>query len=304
MSITASTKDRPILTFDHSAAELPAVFADIERLGLQQHVYELEAYGLTIVPPDRVGSPQLISRALEKILDLIEKRSGTRPDLLTGETHKNQFLSGLSFFMLEDEAFIELLLDEVALTLVTYLLGEQCHVYSSEAFVKGPAEPGSVRDDGLQLWLHSDLEMVPPPFPFYAQVCNATWLLTDYTKESGSLAFLPGSHRFCRQPIGSEGARRAVPIEAPRGSFVLWHGNTWHGSFPRTIPGLRVGMSYALARMYHRELNPYKDTVAKELLDRYPPRFATLMGQHLYTWGEEGPDMSKLSSTLVRSLYA
>jgi hypothetical protein len=38
----------------------------------------------------------------------------------------------------------------------------------------------------------------------------------------------------------------------------------------------------------------YRYSVTKEMLDRNPPRFASLVGHKLWVgWGEEGPDFTK-----------
>ena len=48
-------------------------------------------------------------------------------------------------------------------------------------------------------------------------------------------------------------------------------------------------------RMYMRPQEPYRENVTPKILERNPPRFAKLMGQHLaYGWKEEGPDYAAL----------
>jgi ectoine hydroxylase-related dioxygenase (phytanoyl-CoA dioxygenase family) len=156
----------------------------------------------------------------------------------------------------------------------------------------------------LQLGLHHDQIMMPAPLPLYAQTINATWTLTDYTKADGCLAFLPGSHQYCRQPVGDEGMDMAVPVEAPRGSLILWHGNTWHGSFPKTTPGLRVGLASIFNRKYLLTPEPVREHVTQEMLDRNPPRFRTLMGCDIpFGWTEDGPDLAKVGASVVRRMH-
>ena len=66
----------------------------------------------------------------------------------------------------------------------------------------------------------------------------------------------------------------------PAGSAIIWHGNTWHGSFPRTIPGLRINLSMYFCRQNIQPQENYKDHAPEEVLQRYSdtPRFATLIG--------------------------
>jgi ectoine hydroxylase-related dioxygenase (phytanoyl-CoA dioxygenase family) len=128
--------------------------------------------------------------------------------------------------------------------------------------------------------MHAD-SIQPNPLPPYAQVANATWLLTDYDGPSGPTLFEPGSHRKCRNPTAEESIdlSAAVPLIAPAGSLLLWHGNTWHGALPRTAPGLRVSLLCFFTRSY---IKPPKESftarVTQEMVDRNPPRFRRLAG--------------------------
>lgn len=275
------------------------IAAEIDRLGLREHVADLEMQGLAVVPPEAVDGPELADEMLELVLDLMQRRNGVRPDLESGATHTNVCFPTLYFFLFEDPAFERWLLHPVMRALVDHLLGEQCILHTTTVFMKGPTDPPV---EGLQLGLHSDQQMVPEPFPPYALLAGATLLLTDYTRENGAFAFVPGSHRAARHPAAGEGVDRAVPVEAPRGSLLVHHGALWHGSFGRTTPGLRAGLAYAYSRMFMTPLEGYRDRVTKEILDRNPPRFATLLGQHVPAgFSEEGPDLVTVGRAVARS---
>jgi len=275
--------------------------AEIDRLGLHRQVYELDLFGLTVVDASELGAQELAGRALERIVELVEEKTGVRPDLERGTTHRDVSLPSLHSILLRDRVFEELITHPVLLALATYLVGERCVYAASEVFMKGPASEGNVADlgitksSGLQLALHSDLLMHPEPFAHYAEMCNATWLLSDYSKDNGALAFVPGSHRLCRNPRDHEAEDQAVPVEAPKGSLVVWHGNTWHGSFPRKVPGLRTGLAFELVRSYMDRHHVVDGVVSDEALGRNSRAFTGLVGGDLVHWGEEGPDYSKLA---------
>jgi ectoine hydroxylase-related dioxygenase (phytanoyl-CoA dioxygenase family) len=281
--------------------EARSIGEEISRLGLEREVYELETFGLTLLPAERTGAADLCGRAFERACDLIEQRTSTRPNVETGASHNNVVIPSLHHFVHEDDVFQQLVMHPMALALATTLVGQRCILGGSELFMKGPAtssvenELGGVsRADGLQLGLHSDNVTIPEPFPFTAHACNVTWLLSDYTREGGALAFVPGSHRLCRQPMPGEAVKAAVPIEAPRGSLAVWHGNTWHGSFARTEPGLRTGMALAFMREYMHPHEPVRQDTSDDAVAQRPPRFATLVGRDIVDWGAEGPDYEKL----------
>ena len=278
-------------------SDIKQMAAEIDRLGLHRNVCELDLFGLTVVDASVLGVQEQVSRALERVLDLVEEKTGTRPDVSGGTTHQDVSLPSLHNIVLRDPVFADLLTHPVLLALMTYLVGERGVYAATEVFMKGPASEGNkaplgiTKTDGLQLPLHSDLLMHPEPFAPYAEMCNATWLLSDYSREEGALAFVPGSHRLCRNPRDHEAEDQAVAVEAPRGSLVMWHGNTWHGSFPRKVPGLRTGLAFELIRCYLDRHHVVDEAATAGA----PDALARLMGRDLVHWGEEGPDYAKLA---------
>src|SRR5262245_13659190 len=115
--------------------------AEINRLDLRDAVVALEADGLAVVPPEQLGlAAGTAERMLERVLDLMEQRNGVRPDVESGETHRNVFFPTLYYFLFEDEAFQQWLLNPHALALISYLLGESCVLSTTAVFMKGPAD--------------------------------------------------------------------------------------------------------------------------------------------------------------------
>jgi hypothetical protein len=275
------------------AARSGEAWDEIRKLELEGNIAELEATGLTVVEPERAAPPGFADRLRDALVRVGEERSGARLDLdAAHEPGRGAFgdVFGLQLYYLlfEDKVFQEAIVNPVALALSTYLLGESCIISNCLAGVKGPG--------GGDLGLHCDNVMIPAPFPPYAQVCNVTWALTDYDDDAGPLVYVPGSHRLCRHPLPGEGLDAMVPVRARAGSIIFWHGNLWHGALARRAPGLRVNLIVAMMRSYLRPQEPYREHVTQEVLDDNPPRFATLLGQHVYYgWRDDGPRLTELS---------
>ena len=271
------------------------VLAEIDRLGLGEYVRRLEVEGWVAIPREVSGmTAEFIDRVRETVIDVIARRTGVRPDVETGETHRNVFYPSLYYYLFEDRIFEELLMNEVALAMASSLVGEDCIVSACADFMTGPADPPKTGSK-LQLGLHADNLgwSLPEPFPHPAEVpsINVTWLMTDYSVEDGATVFVPGRHFLRRLPMGLEGEERIVPLEAPRGTLVLWGGNMWHGSLPRRKPGLRIGGGFALTRPWLAPQEPFQLDVTEEILARNSPRFGVLMGQTYPTgWRGEGPE--------------
>jgi hypothetical protein len=265
------------------------IWQEIRRLGLEENIVELETQGLTVVPPEQSAPAEFIERLCAATIRFIEAQDGCAPDFETGLTHKNQILGDYHYLILHDRVFQEMLCQPAAVALLDYLLGESSIVHTNSALCKGPHDeliPGS----DLVLPLHSDSQLLPGPFHPFAEFANVTWALSDYSFEAGSLAYVPGSHLLCRHPMPGEAVDRAVAVDAPAGSIICWHGNTWHGAFRRRIPGLRLSIATIFTRPYIWPRHPLREDVTQDVLDANPPRFARFCGRHVMTgWREEGP---------------
>jgi len=264
---------------------------EIERLDLTRHIAELEIKGYTVVPPEKVAPPGYVDKLLDRALALIERRTGARlsADMTEKEMpegFKNAFGWPMNYVLLEEPMFQEALLNPVSLALTTYMLGENALLSSASLLMKGVG--------GIDLPLHADTFRMPSPLPHVPQIGNVTWALTDYTRENGALAVVPGSHRFLRHPLENEGIEDRVAVEAKAGSLIAWGGALWHGAFARTNPGFRGTLTMYMCRPHIFPQEAYGRVVPKEILKRHPPRFSTLLGQRInYGWRENGPeDMS------------
>jgi hypothetical protein len=270
--------------------ELNRIYREIRTLGLEANLAELEAFGFTIVRD--ALSPQLTRRLRDAVLRSAESSFGRKLDL-ENETSLHE-VQLAPFLLYKDPIFEEALLNPKPLALITYLLGYSCWLSSLTSHVKGPGEVG--------LLLHSDTgNGVPMPLAPYSHVANCNYALTDYTEAAGALAMVPGSHRHFRQPTahenklaGNERNPDVIPVEVPAGTAIVWHGNQWHGSFPRRIPGLRVNLSMYFCRQYMAPQEIYSDSVPDELLKRHGrnSRMAQLLGLNKFNgWREEGPQL-------------
>jgi hypothetical protein len=271
--------------------DLGRIYGEIRSLGLEANLAELEAFGFTVI--EGALSPELTARLRAAVLGAWGERYGRTLDLENETELKEVELA--SYLLFKDRVFEEAVLNPRPLALITYLLGQSCWLSSLTSHVKGPGKVG--------LLLHSDTANgVPAPFSAYSHVANCNYALTDYTEAGGALAMVPASHRLHRQPTrwevhlsGPERNPHAIPIEVPAGSAVVWHGNTWHGSFPRTVPGVRVNLATYFCRQYMAPQEIYADSqAAADLICRHgrESRMAQLLGfNHFNGWRDEGPDL-------------
>jgi ectoine hydroxylase-related dioxygenase (phytanoyl-CoA dioxygenase family) len=279
-----------------ATAELCQIYRDARELGIETNLAELEAFGFTIVEPEKLAPRAFTKRMLEATLEAAEREDPMAVDLGT-RAQKDRPVYGRNLFHMidKDDVFAEALLNPTALTIGKFLVGASCRLFSSVAFVKnGPA--GVTR-------LHSDSVGTPPPLPFYGTVCNLSWILTDYTQEKGTFFIVPGSHRICRHPVATDQPKImdgpgdddiGVPIIAKAGSLLAFHGNTWHGTYPKKDDEVRVHVVTALARNFVEPSEDFSD-IAQEKVDKFGPEFARLISRTAWQgYKSEGPKYDRM----------
>lgn len=266
--------------------DLNDTYRQIRDLGLEANLAELEAFGFTVI--EGALAPSLTGDLRDAILRIASSKVGhdLDPELETD-------YEGMAFqpyLLFQDPVFKQSVLNPGPLALITYLLGRHCVLSSLGCHLKGPGGHG--------LPLHSDTANgMPSPFPGPSQVANCNYALTDYTEDDGALAIVPGSHRHGRQPtrwerdLDGEGRNPdVIAVEVPAGSAIVWHGATWHGSFARRRPGLRINLSNYFCRPYLMPQEEYPSRIPDGFLDGEDPRLGRLLGLELaYGWHEEGP---------------
>ena len=287
-----------------NSGDMAEVWQEISKLGLETQVAELEAKGYTVVPPQQVAPPEFVGRLRAALARVTKRRLGG--DVLDDSGDTDWIVSDvieaspvMTYLLFEEPEFREAALNPVALALAEYALGKSCLLSACNGIVKGPGAEDT--------FLHTDTGGigVPEPYPHYPLLLNCTWALSDYTRADGALCLVPGSHRMCRAPMAGEGVDARVPIEVPSGSLIVWNGQTWHGSFRRENPGIRLTLVVVYSRAFVMPMERYREEVPADMLNSNPPRFAELLGanQYLYNYKEAGPDFEKLALQVGRSWW-
>jgi ectoine hydroxylase-related dioxygenase (phytanoyl-CoA dioxygenase family) len=258
------------------------LMSNLKKYDLFEHVVELEAYGMTVVPPEKMhSSPGFIDRLRDAIIRTCEKRNGIQLGDHTIAAARAEATGKNSWDLLEeDDVFVEAAINPVNLALVRWLLGQSA-VFSGQTWIIKAEGAGGIG-------LHSDSHGIPPGAGQIAHMCNASWICTDYESAAdGPTVFVPGSHKYGRATLPHEANLentpfKFVPLIARAGSLAIWNGATWHASEPRTNPGLRVTLVQNYMRSYMRVQHNYEHTSAA-LLEKYP-ELARVIGRSLYPY--------------------
>ena len=279
-----------------STQGLNETFRTARELGIETNLLELEAFGFTVLPPYKAAPRAFFDRMRDAVYHLASTEDPAAVDLNL-QRAEDRPAYGRQFFhlMVKDRVFAESLINPYTLTFGRYMMGASCRFYSQVAFFK----TGKVGTT----YLHSDSTGMPPPLPHYGNVCNVSWVLTDYTVENGTFYMVPGSHRHCRHPSemeqpklmgGSAPDDLGTPVLAEAGSLIVFHGNTWHGTVPKTTEGPRVHVANGLCRNY---VNPAEttDDVSADVVADLGAEFAQLIGREAWQgYGGEGPKIQRM----------
>jgi ectoine hydroxylase-related dioxygenase (phytanoyl-CoA dioxygenase family) len=173
--------------------------------------------------------------------------------------------------------FEELVQNEIALDLVGHLLSPGFLLSNVNANIAGPG--------GKPMFLHSDTDYVPPPFPPYAMVCNVMWFLDDFTDENGATRIVPMSHKL-RHPPDYAKRYNTVAVTGPRGTAMVFHGGLWHQTGAnRSTDQKRRGILTYYCRPFMRQQENFFKSLHDDVLERATPRLRQLLGYEMWLGG-------------------
>ena len=271
----------------------------ITSLDLWENLSEVDNLGYTVIPPCKVADEKTKNTILDKILEIAEAKTGNPHDLSLNSSAGNykalpqtesQFI--LFSLLFADKIFEKWLQNPVVVALSSYLLNDQAQLSSMSSFIKWKGK--NYKDS---MGLHADTQPSPNGLlpSQWADACNSVYCLTDYTEDDGALAVVPKSHKICRQPKQDDfNDKDVVPVEAEAGSLIFWHGNLWHGAYPKKTDGLRINLTTFMTHRRIKTQENIKDKITPDMLKRNPSKqFARLVGLNDSNgYGENGPDMN------------
>jgi hypothetical protein len=169
--------------------------------------------------------------------------------------------------------FVECILEPELLGLVGEVLGPRFKLSSLNART---AEPG----EGAAQPLHADMGALPDEKGFW--VCNAIFMLDDFTRDNGSLRAIPGSHRSGRLPQDALADPRAphpaeTLVTGQAGDLVVMNAHLWHGGTANRTERRRLAL-HAFYCRYDKPQQQYQRRLLRpETMDRLSPAARALL---------------------------
>lgn len=221
-----------------------------------------------------------------------------------GLTHHLPDKKQLVMFLInKGQIFRDLILNEKLHSVVRHVLGD---AYLLSAFHAHLAHPGG------EMRFHTDQFWMPPPTTSDkkthirpgsitregnrghhvggdaymnpetispAVVCNAMWMLDDFTSENGATIVVPRSHLSGRQPDDAMDLEANwVAAEGPAGSAVIFEGRTWHSTGVNRTDKARIGLTTNFCAPQFRQQENLQLATLPEVLEESSDHLKSLLG--------------------------
>ena len=112
-----------------------------------------------------------------------------------------------------------------------------------------------------------------------AVVCNAMWMIDDFTEENGATLVVPGSHLSGREPDNnSDGGANWVPAIGPAGTVCIFEGRTWHSTGKNLTDAPRIGLTTNFCAPQFRQQDNFPFGTRPEVLEEASDRLLELLG--------------------------
>ena len=171
------------------------------------------------------------------------------------------------------EVFLEAMLAPEVLGHVGHVLGPRFKLSSLNARAAEPLG-GEVQP------LHVDAGALPDERGHW--VCNALWMLDDFTPENGTLRVVPGSHRSLRRPQDALADPRAphpdeVLVTGRAGDVVVMNSHLWHGGTANRTAGRRLALHAFYCRSDKPQQQYQRALLRPQTLARLSPAARALL---------------------------
>lgn len=112
-----------------------------------------------------------------------------------------------------------------------------------------------------------------------ACVCNAMWMLDDFTETNGATVFVPGSHLSGREPDHSiDTSAQWVKGTAPAGTVAIFEGRTWHSTGENSGETTRIGLTTNFCAPQFRQQENFLLGTRPEVLETLSEDLLALIG--------------------------
>jgi ectoine hydroxylase-related dioxygenase (phytanoyl-CoA dioxygenase family) len=112
----------------------------------------------------------------------------------------------------------------------------------------------------------------------YLASINTLFAIDAFTEENGATLAVPGTHQRDERPSDEYLNRNVVPVEAPRGSMLVFDSTLWHSAGRNHSGADRAGLNMQFTRSYFKQQIDYVRALGDATVESLPERSAQLLG--------------------------
>lgn len=177
--------------------------------------------------------------------------------------------------MLFDDAFLEVLEHPVMLDVVDRTVGPTATLHLQNGFSLPPIADSGDTSDVFQLAFHPDF---PRYLNGYLASVNVMLAVDAFTANNGGTLVVPGTHQRAERPSTEYLEARAVPVECPAGSLVVFDSTLWHAAGRNHSDRDRKAINHQFTRSWLKPQIDYVRALPAELSERLSERTRKLLG--------------------------
>ncbi len=229
-----------------------------------------------VVLPDLLSLKET-TEARNLILELARQEKQNGKLVVQG---KKERLYGLIY---KSEVFAKLVQDELILSIIEAILGEDIILGGFSAHI---LNPGSKR-----MGIHVDYPYwaMSSPFPRYPILeIQVIWMMEDFTADNGAPLFAAGTQNLASKPNKRKFERTAEKITGTAGTAIISHGLCWHDTSLNKSDRPRVSLLANYTPQYVHPLENNLFDFQPEASENFSPELKKLLR---HTWMSKNQPM-------------
>jgi ectoine hydroxylase-related dioxygenase (phytanoyl-CoA dioxygenase family) len=206
--------------------------------------------------------------AMYRVQERIRRDLGDERLKLAGE------LGVLRLMMKYDDFFFRYLELAPLLEIVDATVSPTAILHLQNGFIL-PSFPPGQRPDVFQGRFHPDFRRV---LGGYRASVNLMFAIDSFTADNGATLAVPGTHNADPPPTEQFMRSRAIAVECPAGSILVFDSTLWHAAGANTSGKDRLAINHQFTRSWIKQQFDYVRALGDAAVLAQPPRTQQLLG--------------------------
>jgi ectoine hydroxylase-related dioxygenase (phytanoyl-CoA dioxygenase family) len=138
-----------------------------------------------------------------------------------------------------------------------------------------PSFPAEESPKVFQTSYHQDF---PRVLNGYLASINVFFAIDEFRRTNGATWVVPASHQKAERPAQSEIDAKAVPVECPAGSMIVFDSTLWHAAGANTSGRDRLAINHQFTRSWIKQQIDYVRALGDAVVQAQPARTQQLLG--------------------------